>query len=314
MYFPFLRAKQFDLIALRETLEFAKNPNVIVPIIEPVRENNFSSTERTVVSYCEKGNDAILITNPSVGYYSESPDEIHDVIKNSSLTEVGCVFAFMLTDLKWLKEFVEFGNTYRTKHKALVLNGFFEEPDPILEALEKINGGIKYNIFIGESFSRKFRRRFSEYNNITVIDEFEKEEKNSRYREKDLFSELPWTYREQGFRGYGDFSIVGDGYSESGGPAYAVAIHITYVKDEQIIVRHFVSDSNDTTFNPAGKFFEALKKLCTHVESSGEIPRTTAIEEFFSLYRKKHFPGLGYIKKLCILHHNELNYNLITAG
>jgi hypothetical protein len=29
--------------------------------------------------------------------------------------------------------------------------------------------------------------------------------------------------------GFGDFLIVGDDYSESGGPAYAIAIHLTFI-------------------------------------------------------------------------------------
>lgn len=37
MYFPFLRGRQFELIALRELLENDLLGNNIIPIIEPVK-------------------------------------------------------------------------------------------------------------------------------------------------------------------------------------------------------------------------------------------------------------------------------------
>ena len=64
--------------------------------------------------------------------------------------------------------------------------------------------------------------------------------------------------------GFGDFLIVGDEYSESGGPAYTIAIHLTYIdfdQDEAMHVRHFLSDRQDTPKDPGGKFSEALTKL-----------------------------------------------------
>ena len=37
MYFPYLRGRQYELIALRELLENNKLSNNVIPIIEPVR-------------------------------------------------------------------------------------------------------------------------------------------------------------------------------------------------------------------------------------------------------------------------------------
>lgn len=310
MYFPFLRAKQFDLIALRESLEFLVVANKVVPILEPVRDN-ILPIERTVLAYCEKGNDIILVTNPTVGDYAE--DAVHDVIKNGKLENAGCVFAYMLSDAKSVPEFVEFGIAYKDKQKALIHNGFLEDPEQVIAAMNDMNGGIKYNIFVGE-ISRKYRRQFKDFNNVNVVDDFAKEAKNSLYKDRHLFSELPWTYLENSLVGYGDFSIIGQDYSESGGPAYAVAIHLTYAKDEQIICRHFVSDTNNSPVNPAGKFFEALTKLHVAVSQGSEIPHTKAVKEFIELFEKKHFPGLGYVKKLCLMHHIELNYSLMTLN
>ena len=109
--------------------------------------------------------------------------------------------------------------------------------------------------------------------------------------------------------GFGDFLIVGDNYAESGGPAYAVAIHLTFIdseKDDVMYVYHFVSDSKDTPTDPAGKFAQALKKLMVTWESGeSKLMETTAIKEFRELHAKGHFPGLGYVKKLSMKHHIE---------
>ncbi|MBT4709725.1 MAG: sce7725 family protein [Flavobacteriaceae bacterium] len=44
MYYPYLRARQFELIALREYAQQRGNNNLITPIIEPVKKtfNSFS--------------------------------------------------------------------------------------------------------------------------------------------------------------------------------------------------------------------------------------------------------------------------------
>ena len=48
MYYPFLRARQFELIALRELATEGATQGVIVPILEPVKEthNNLNLIKR----------------------------------------------------------------------------------------------------------------------------------------------------------------------------------------------------------------------------------------------------------------------------
>jgi hypothetical protein len=110
--------------------------------------------------------------------------------------------------------------------------------------------------------------------------------------------------------GFGDFLIVGDEYSETGGPAYAVAIHITCIdqnQDDEIWVHHFISDRVDTPTDPAGKFAEALAHFIEELNDDDTmISETDAIREFRDLHERGHFPGLGYVKKLSMQHHIEM--------
>lgn len=109
--------------------------------------------------------------------------------------------------------------------------------------------------------------------------------------------------------------MVGDAYTEGGGPAYAVAIHLTFIdrdKDDVMYIYHFVSDTKDTPTDPAGKFAQALSKLITKLDSGDSgIFEGAAIEEFRGLHAKGHFPGLGYVKKLSMKHHIETLANYL---
>jgi len=109
--------------------------------------------------------------------------------------------------------------------------------------------------------------------------------------------------------GFGDFLTVGDDYSEGGGPAYAIAIHLTFIdpsKDDAMYIYHFKSKRMDTPTDPAGKFAEALDSMIKKLDEPGSpVLNSEAVQEFRSLNEKGHFPGLGYIKKLSMQHHIE---------
>ena len=114
--------------------------------------------------------------------------------------------------------------------------------------------------------------------------------------------------------GFGDYLTVGDNFSETGGPAYAVAIHLTYLgADDDMFIAHFVSDQTDSPTDPGGKFLEALEKLVRAVRKPGStIFLSKACNEYLSLFGKKRYPGLGYVKKLSMQHHLELIAHFIT--
>lgn len=66
MYYPFLRARQFELIALRELANEDATQGVIIPILEPVKETNNNLTLAHNLLQ-EKNQSAYLIVNPSIG-------------------------------------------------------------------------------------------------------------------------------------------------------------------------------------------------------------------------------------------------------
>lgn len=65
MYFPYLRGRQFELIALRELLDKGLINEHIFPIIEPVKLS--TTLTKTLTLYKEKNANISVIYNPCVG-------------------------------------------------------------------------------------------------------------------------------------------------------------------------------------------------------------------------------------------------------
>ena len=113
----------------------------------------------------------------------------------------------------------------------------------VVGELEDSMAGLT-NVFVEDHATLLYRKYFEQSTRILVRDGF-KRRRNADYPAMEEFSDLHVTYGDLGMAGFGDFLIVGDVYSEGGGPAYAVAIHLTFIdpdKDDVMYVYHFVSD------------------------------------------------------------------------
>ena len=65
MYFPILRGRQFELLALRECVSKNILSDQIIPIVEPVKVS--STYTKTVDSFIKAGKSIAIIRNPQVG-------------------------------------------------------------------------------------------------------------------------------------------------------------------------------------------------------------------------------------------------------
>ena len=81
MYFPYLRGRQFELIALRELVEKDVLSGKITPIIEPVKLS--STLVKTIETYRANNKQLAIITNPKVGGFNSDVKEK----KNQKLKE-----------------------------------------------------------------------------------------------------------------------------------------------------------------------------------------------------------------------------------
>ena len=69
MYFPILRGRQFELLALRECVKENVLSNQIIPIVEPVKVS--STYIKTIDSFIEAEKPIAVIRNPQVGSWSK---------------------------------------------------------------------------------------------------------------------------------------------------------------------------------------------------------------------------------------------------
>lgn len=67
MYFPYLRGRQYELIALRELLENNKLGRAVIPIIEPVRLS--PTLVSTLEGFKDKRQKCSIVMNPGVGSF-----------------------------------------------------------------------------------------------------------------------------------------------------------------------------------------------------------------------------------------------------
>jgi len=65
MYYPYLRGKQFDLLAVNTLIKEVRWSKKIRPIIEPVRDS--PTLKKTIELFDQKKFVCYLITNPQVG-------------------------------------------------------------------------------------------------------------------------------------------------------------------------------------------------------------------------------------------------------
>lgn len=305
MYYPYFRGKQYELVAIRENSDKIARAGMI-PIIEPVKLN-LGSLRRAVQSLAENEARFVLVINPQCGELCENASTLSEQIISDALSDydnftIGYIVK-MNTDLRVLRRFCA-----SAPRPVSIIHYGFPHGRELAEALGPVRT-IREHIFIEEHCTRLYRRHFRNLRRVLIRDGFV-QRTNREHPEVEHFSDLHITFADEDVDDFGDFLIVGDEFMEVGGPAYAIAIHLTFIdssEDNDMFVKHYVSDRTATPTDPGGKFLEALNKLVRDVaRSTSRIYRSDAIEEFEDLRRREHYPGLGYVKKLSMQHHIEL--------
>lgn len=305
MYFPYFRGKQFELIAIRESAACLAAAN-FVPIIEPVRES-LGGLERTLTAVLSAQGEAIVIVNPYHGDHRDDGAGITELLQQRDFATNAIGIGVLLQGGMTVADVMAISAVYPGRELSLVHAGF----NQARELADSLRDGpaVTRHVFVDKYCSKLYRRHFRDGERILVADGFKRQQRNRDYPTVEFFSDLHITYADEGMNGFGDFLIVGDDYSETGGPAYAVAMHLTFIdadQDDAMFIYHFVSDRQDTPTDAAGKFAEALRKLIRKLDSgTSELHNTSAILEFRNLHANGHFPGLGHLKKLSMKHHIE---------
>jgi len=305
MYYPFFRGKQYELITLRECADIIHTSN-FTPVIEPVKAQ-LNGLNKTIDVLHESGADLIVIANPKVGDFKSDNSELLELIEHKYEEDKEIIVGLILDETTSLEQAIALCKSFEDKRVALIHSGFSDAKALAaeIEDFEKFN----LSIFVDGKSGKLYQKHFAAHEHKVLLrDSFEKR-RNADHPNVEVFSDLHVTYDMEGMNGFSDYLMVGNDYQESGGPAYTIAIHLTYIdpeNDDIMYIRHFKSIRQDSPTDPAGKFSEALSALITHLDSTdNKIYETSAIAEFRELHGKKHYPGLGYVKKLAMKHHIE---------
>lgn len=319
MYFPYLRGRQNELLCLRELVEKNLLSNYIIPIIEPVR---YSSTLfLTIKRFIEADKNLIIIQNPNVGNYNSDFVKMQDKIKKlDDETKKNQMQKDMesnqnlLDDPHVIHAYICDGNIV-----TQCLNGKINKENIVLINTDFSN----FNSYEehGDDLASKFTiipkdedfHDIVEGNVIVLEDSFKKANRNQDYMNHidELFSRAHLSFKKHGYKGFSDYSIVGSTFEEGGFAPIAVAIHIVYFDEKKNLrIHHFVSDTNENDYDTPRKFGEAMQKLKDWQYSKPNL-MTQSLSCLLKYFEDGKFPGLGVVKKYCIMHHLELIGNYL---
>lgn len=303
-YYPYFRGKQFELIAIRENADLLAAAD-FVPIIEPVKQN-LKGLKRALDAVADNQGQAVVIVNPFHGDVLDDVDSIAQLLAENYNDNRQISAGILLTSDMPAQEICALVERFKEHSLTFIHSGFSDARKLIDDVGDRVRHCV--HCFVDGSSGKLYQKHFEDSYTALIRDGFRRRP-NKDHPPVEPFSDLHLTYHMEGVKAFGDYLIVGDDYSESGGPVYTTAIHLTFIdpdKDDAMFIYHFLSTRNDSPKDPAGKFQESLQKLIGALESGqSKLIETRAIQEFRELHAREHFPGLGYVKKLSMQHHIE---------
>ncbi|WP_071133984.1 sce7725 family protein [Millionella massiliensis] len=315
MYYPYFRAKQYELKAIKEFFAEHSEQRYIVPILEPVKQQ----TNALNLAITEMLNNATsikfaLILNPHDGDFKHPTVHFDAWHQNNTLSQNRDYWipAFLYSKLH-ASEIDQMIKQHSLKNVMIIFQTCMDIDDT--NAWQIINSpNVNYVVnFFGYNLSRRLKTKLKQTGKqiIRLDDCFNSRIRNADYalQVDELFSEIPFFYKEDQLDGYSDYTTLPSEYVEGGMMPYALAIHLSYKKnEEQLYVHHFVSDSNETNSDIHGKFKEAASKVAPFFNDKYQ---TKAVKEIIEKANDRDgYPGLGYLKKLSIKNHLELILSL----
>jgi hypothetical protein len=313
MYFPYLYARKFELLALRELVHDKIVTDTVVPVLEPIARK-VDDLRRAISAIAEARVRAIVVMNPRQGEFKTGSTgdlqvNLAEDFRSHRLILPGLICH---SNVRWgtVAQFLEH---HQNRDVALL----YWNPRLEVTELRRIAATrrVRFNVVMHEQMPADLRSILSRETLVDIRDRFNAQPRNSDYDGSEFFSDSHRTFRDKAV-GYGDFMTIGSEYKKGGGPAHAVAIHATYkqTRSGDIWVEHFVSD--DTEFGvgtTAEKFLQAARKLVRAASRRrAEFGNNAALGAYAEYVRTNHFPGLGMNKQLQIHHHIALNHQVLS--
>ncbi|MGR3899878.1 sce7725 family protein [Psychrobacter sp. 1176_08] len=310
MYFPYMRGKQNELSALIEVITGLQIDKV-QPVIEPVNR----STKPLINAINALNSGEIIphiIVNPEVGQLaSDYPDHLYSLLSQENVRFVPCI-RLHNQNITSVNIFLNKLISHELKFSLIL------QEDIIPSNASSVISKAIANLIIDQSrYSNQFTNSLP--NCVIISSSFPAKDKNANYSSmSQFFSDAHTTYNLPLVRnqiGFGDYLIISNVWSTKGGPAYVVALHITYIEksNSNMYVKHSLSVTNpNNQSDTAGKFQEALDTMIQFANQTPSLDQNTlGFQQYINLHNINHFPGLGIPKKLSMMHHIETISNCL---
>lgn len=321
MYYPYLYGRQSELLAVRDVAHTLGDESEVRPVIEPVRVR--SGSLRVTLEEAEKADfTTYTVVNPALGDFALAANAKDAAAWRDwawdFLDEQTCAYAACLIDHNtsavelraFLKHFADEPVGFVLRNPGLALSD-------IAAMVSTHTDDYRY-LLTGASPTVATLAALGKGDCVHVDPRFIVQARNSDYAGIEPFTDSHSTYAKAGLAGFSDYTVLDDQYREGGGPAGAVAIHLTFLDrpTEELHVEHFVSDTTDRGIRDNElKFIEAARKILPAVRrTSSNFGDTAALNRYLTAVATSSPPTLAGNKRWQIGHHLELVDGILNGS
>lgn len=304
MFFPLLRSKRFEVLALvAVTPDLVASRNVL-PIVEPTK-SEWTNLKKALDAGLEMG----IIVNPQVGDYSPPQPRARRVqhpfppTSAQVFTHANAIPTLIIHGQSTVADVAQFGRGFVGK-KMILVNEAPVFPTAVQSPLATALALRPAYWVVRRRSSAPSMRVAS---NVDLTNNLIRQANNGLYPFDEFYSDRNITIRTDPIYGhFGDYSIVGEDYSDGGGRANNVALHHVYTigpNPSLLRIRHYVSATHPDV---ATMWFDALSKLVADLSNLSVLSPlndTSVLAEYRAKHASRAFPGLGKMKELALRHH-----------
>lgn len=305
MYFPYLYARQAELLALRDVASLAHR---ITPVLEPAVIKTSDIAKALEAWGAAKSGAIYVVENPSAGAFAGSSRiaATWRAALTTQLAEPWVRPTFLVGSTTSASDVVSFIASHPGRSTGIVLRSNSVSPPALLAAL-----GPDTTVFAHRTSNpHSYIRALTPARAIEIADSFIPAARNADYGPEEWFSSGNVDFKVQGAFGFSDFTVLSSALRVSGGgPIGAMAVHLSYIDptDNSIWIEHFISDETRTTHGDLhSKFMESLEKLEARIRlSPSRFIATGGLSSYRSQYATGKTTGLPSNKRQEIAHHLE---------
>ncbi|WIB00317.1 sce7725 family protein [Curtobacterium sp. MCBA15_012] len=304
MYVPYLYGRQEELRALADLAPGLAQHGRVIPMIEPTE--NRSLLHSKIAESRGVGAEMMIVANPTRG------DLANPAAAAAVLTSLAPDLAdaahvrpvFRESPGQGIPELAVFLTQYPNRPVGIVLTSNAIAPAALATALASSD----YLVFFApEMDPAPYNASIPAGRSIVISNNFPGRTRNIDYTATldEYFSDELITWRGAGWAGFSDFTVLPpESFASSGGPALALAIHLSYMDGQQMRVRHFVSGAGARGQN-APKWAVVLPDLQAVVSTNPTMFEDTAGLRAFLGQAGGAYTSPGTSKRQQIGHHVE---------